>query len=184
MLTPVSQRNAPDRSWHWAADNGCFSAKWEHDQWQRWLLTQPQPETALFATVPDVVADHKATLERWKQFMPIVKQSKYKAAFVIQDGATIESIPWSELDAIFIGGSTKFKLSDYARNIAKETKQQNKWLHMGRVNSLRRMIIAQDWQCDSIDGTFLAFGPDVNTPRLIAMMQKLESMKQQSTLFE
>jgi hypothetical protein len=44
---------------------------------------------------------------------------------------------------------------------------------MGRVNSLRRMVIAQSWGCDSVDGTFLAFGPDVNTPKLVKMVQSV-----------
>jgi hypothetical protein len=38
---------------------------------------------------------------------------------------------------------------------------------MGRVNSLRRLRYAADIGCDSVDGTYLAFGPDQNLPTLL-----------------
>lgn len=38
---------------------------------------------------------------------------------------------------------------------------------MGRVNSLRRLRHAAAIGCDSADGTYLAFGPDRNLPRLL-----------------
>jgi hypothetical protein len=37
---------------------------------------------------------------------------------------------------------------------------------MGRVNSGRRWQYAEALGCDTVDGTFLAFGPDENLPRL------------------
>ena len=42
---------------------------------------------------------------------------------------------------------------------------------MGRVNSLRRLRLAAADGYDSVDGTFLAFGPDVNLPRLRAWLE-------------
>lgn len=44
----------------------------------------------------------------------------------------------------------------------------NKKIHMGRVNSGRRWKQAEVFGCDTVDGTFLAFGPDTNLPRLEA----------------
>jgi hypothetical protein len=46
---------------------------------------------------------------------------------------------------------------------------------MGRVNSLKRMLIAKEWGVDSTDGTYLAFGPDVNTPKLVSMVQRIKN---------
>lgn len=172
MLTPFSQRHAPAH-WTWAADNGCFATRWDATTWLNWLKSKHAPETAVFATVPDVVSDHHATLLRWEQWFPVVKDLGYKPAFVLQDGAKIDDVPWDELEVLFIGGSTDFKLSSAAAQATQHAKQLGKWVHMGRVNSYRRMKLAKQWDVDSTDGTYLAFGPDVNTPRLLAMLAKL-----------
>lgn len=179
LLTPFSQRVAPSE-FVWAADNGCFAAKWDEKTWRRWLESKESPPSALFAVVPDVVADHVGTLHRWDQYSGFVRSLGYKPAFVLQDGATIESIPWDSCDALFIGGTTDFKLGETARIITAYAKTLGKWVHMGRVNSSRRIRIAVDWGCDSVDGTYLAFGPDINTPKLINMMNRAT---QQLSLF-
>lgn len=171
MTTPFSIRTRPSLDWQWALDNGCFSNRWEEALWLRWLDKHTDRASALFATVPDVVSDHSATLERWEKYSEQVKGLGYRTAFVLQDGATIETIPMKQMDALFIGGSTKYKLSDEARLIVEQCKKEGKWIHMGRVNSRRRMQIAFDWGCDSVDGTYLAFAPNANTPRLIRHMQ-------------
>ena len=170
LNTPYSLKKRPSNKWQWAADNGCFSNRWEHHVWEKWLKSNEQPETALFATVPDVVCDHQATIQRWNIYWQQVKTLGYKTAFVLQDNATIKSMPISDMDALFIGGSTKYKLSDDAYQIVQHCKSLGKWVHMGRVNSQRRMQIAYEWGCDSVDGTYLAFAPDANTPRLIRFM--------------
>lgn len=179
MLTPFSQRNRPN-GWSWAADNGCFASRWNDKTWLSWLGTRHEPETAVFATVPDVVANHDATLARWGKWFPIVRDMGYRAAFVLQDGAEVDDIPFDDLQALFIGGTTHYKLSEEARRIVQHAKSIGKWVHMGRVNSARRIRIAQEWGCDSVDGTYLAFSPDANTPRLINMMNQ---NNQQMTIF-
>lgn len=174
MLTPLSQRHTRGMGleWLWAADNACFANKWDENIWIKWLKSFSQPEKALFATVPDVVANHEKTLERWEQYNQTVSSLGFKAAFVLQDGATIETTPWDTMGCLFIGGSTKFKLSETARQHCQEAKSRSLWVHMGRVNSLKRMLLAKEWGVDSTDGTYLAFGPDKNTPKLISMVQR------------
>lgn len=179
LLTPFSQRTRPSKEWPWAADNGCFSERWDYTTWYRWLENNLNPETALFATIPDVVGDHKETLKKWPEYNKSVKNLGYKTAFVLQDGADFGSLPINEMDALFIGGSTDYKLSDQARELAQMCKSLGKWVHMGRVNSRKRIQLAYEWGCDSVDGTFLAFGPDVNTPKLIQMVKSAT----QPTLF-
>ncbi len=76
-------------------------------------------------------------------------------------------------DALFLGGDTEWKLSDHARAIAGEAKRRGLWVHMGRVNSLRRIEIAVDFGCDSVDGNFLGFGPDANLPQLLHWLETL-----------
>ena len=45
---------------------------------------------------------------------------------------------------------------------------------MGRVNSLRRYRYAQAIGCTSVDGTFLAYGPDVNLPELLSWVSSIQ----------
>jgi hypothetical protein len=171
LLTPFSQRSTPSPEWAWAADNGCFSSRWNYETWSSWLATRPQPGKALFAVVPDVVANHKQTVEQWQQHHTFVQNLGFKAAFVLQDGATYDTIPWHQLDCLFIGGTTEYKLSQDAKQFTQYAKSLGKWVHMGRVNSQKRIELAVGWGCDSADGTFLAFGPDINTPKLIKMLE-------------
>ena len=121
--------------------------------------------------MPDVVASHAGTLERWGRYHSTVTDAGYKPAFVLQDGVVLDEIPWDEMEALFIGGSTEFKLSSTAREATHIAKSERKWVHMGRVNSKKRITIAREWGCDSVDGTYLAFAPDHNTHRLIKMMK-------------
>jgi len=116
MCQPAS--NPPKAGWVWAADNGAFNAKWDADKWLRWLQ-KPHPRSGcLFAVVPDVVADADATRHRWDQWAPTVAALNYPLAYVAQDGVTPEEVPWDELDCLFIGGSTEWKLSEAAYGMA------------------------------------------------------------------
>lgn len=177
MLTHVSQRHQPtEDSWVWAADNACFNGKtWDSVAWLRWLESKSNPSEALFATVPDVVGNHTETLVKWPLWSKQVKDLGYKTAFILQNGCTPSEVPWDECDAVFVGGDTNWKLSGEAYLVVSEAKKHGHWVHMGRVNSLRRIQTAQMWGCDSVDGTYLAFGPDVNTPKLVKMMQRIDS---------
>jgi hypothetical protein len=89
----------------------------------------------------------------------------YPAALVGQDGLERLTVPWDEFDVLFIGGSTEWKLSDAARQLAAEAKRRNKGVHMGRVNSRKRWLIAESFGCDTADGTFLTYHPDGNLER-------------------
>jgi hypothetical protein len=162
----------------WAADNGCFATPHLFDPltYIGWLAKhQSANDRCLFATMPDVVRDAKATLAKVQPWPRVIRALGYKAALVAQDGLESLTVPWDELDALFIGGSTEWKLGDHATALIREAKSRGKWVHAGRVNSLRRLRHVQ-WQgCDSADGTFCAFGPDVNIPRMTGWLQAIRS---------
>ncbi len=92
-----------------------------------------------------------------------------------------DAAPWDDFDALFVGGSTEWKLSGSARELVREARARGKSTHMGRVNSLRRLRYAESIGCDSADGTYLIFGPDVNLPRLLGWLGVLGT---QRPLFE
>jgi hypothetical protein len=167
--TPA-QRNTRPAGVTWCADNGCFGKGYPGDEkWLAWLGKHAHDtRTCLFATAPDVVGDAAATLQRSAPFLPKIRALGYPAALVAQDGLELLPVPWESFDALFIGGGTDWKLGPHARELIQEAKRRGKWAHMGRVNSERRYRYAYEIGCDSVDGTFLTFGPDINLPILLA----------------
>lgn len=166
MLVPL-KGNRPRSIW--AADNGCFSQPGRYsDAWYLAWLTRMLPwrEDCLFATAPDVLGDAKATLAKSAPLFDQLRDLGYRPALVGQDGLESLAVPWDAFDCLFLGGSTGWKLSASAANLAHEASARGKWVHMGRVNSLRRLKIARRMGCDSVDGTCLAFSPDVLGPRM------------------
>lgn len=168
MLSTPNEGRTPDEGVTWAADNGCFSKNYVGDHlWLSWLQRHAgRAGSCLFATAPDLVGDAAGTLARSAPFLPLIRDLGYPAALVAQDGLEHLTVPWDDFDVLFIGGSTEWKLSKAAADLVGEAKRRGKWVHMGRVNSHRRWSYAEHIGCDSVDGTFLAFGPDINLSRL------------------
>lgn len=180
MLTPMMGNRLPDVR-TWAADTGCFAqpAKHDDDRYIAWLGDrQYAADRCLFATAPDVrpeFSDTPAadTLLRSAPMFARIRAAGFRAALVAQDGLEHEDIPWDDFDALFIGGSTAWKLGDACTALIREANRRGKWTHSGRVNSLRRLRHVQ-WQgCRSADGTFLAFGPNKNIPRVESWLRQL-----------
>jgi len=180
--TPRQGNKRPDGV-VWCADNGCFNEKtFTEEHWWGWLTSQAHDtEKCMFATAPDVVGDHDATLKRSAPWLPKIRELGYKAAFVAQDGSTPETTPWGTFDALFVGGSTEFKLGSAARDMIFAAKDRGMWVHIGRVNSRKRYRMFANLEhegkpaCDSCDGTYLVFGPDVNLPKLLGWVEEHKS---------
>lgn len=136
----------------WAADNDCFQGL-DASAYVRMLDRLSGLPGCLFVTVPDVVGDANATLELWGQWSECVSERQLPTAFVLQDGISSDCVPWDDCDAVFVGGSTEWKLGDTAADLVREANERGKWSHMGRVNTLRRIIYAQSIGCKSIDGS-------------------------------
>lgn len=149
----------------WMLDNGAFSDKWSESSWlaalERW---QPYTATCIAAVVPDVVGDAAATAERFAKYAPTIRAYGYPVAFVTQDGLQMADVPWGQFDVLFVGGSTEHKL-EQSYPFIWEAKQRGKWVHVGRVNSAKR--IGAFWMADSCDGTTLAVEP---SPRKQAIL--------------
>jgi len=154
--------HVPDYLPGYAADNGAFGA-WIRQQpfdaapWLRML--DRLPGSPLFVVVPDVVGDHAASLTSWDLWAPEVIARQYRPAFVLQNGCTdLGQVP-PEADVVFIGGDDAYKLGPDAARVCWQARNAGLWVHMGRVNSSRRIRRAVSMGCDSADGTFLRFGP-------------------------
>jgi hypothetical protein len=129
----------------------------------------------MFAVAPDTPLDAAATLELSLPWLARIRELDIPAAFAAQDGAQRPGlIPWDEFDVLFLGGSTEWKTGPIAQQLAAEAKARGKRLHMGRVNSRRRLGLAAWIGCHSVDGTFLTYAPDLNLARLLGWIHDLE----------
>lgn len=170
LITPQGKNTVPTGA-AYACDNAKFGKGWPGaDNWWAWLVKnigRYGPDRCLFAAAPDTVCDPHATLEESLPWLPRIRALGIPAAFVAQDGSEHgDLIPWGHFDVLFIGGSTEWKLSAAAANLTRQARARGLWVHMGRVNTRSRLRAAQAFGCDSVDGTYLAFGPDVNLRRL------------------
>ena len=132
----------------WAADNGCFG-QFDAHAYLRLCARIRQLDRRAFRwlVIPDVVADHRATVRRFLIWYPILRRMGFQPdelAFVLQDGAEAGPLPQQEVLHYFIGGSTAWKESQHPRTIAARIvygygKEHGWTIHMGRVNTRRRL---------------------------------------------
>ena len=145
----------------WVMDNGSFS-NFDEIAFLRMADVAVTDPYCKWVAMPDVVGDNAATMRLFSHYKKILESHwiptpdlKNKLAFVIQDGAKVANIPWAEITAVFLGGSTKFKLSREAWVILEAAKKKKKWVHVGRVNTPPRIGYFHGI-ADSIDGSGIA----------------------------
>jgi hypothetical protein len=148
----------------WAADNGAF-AGFNEQKFLRMLDRIGGKKGCLFVVAPDVVTNARATLELFHAWHREIAARGLPVAFVAQDGQEALPVPWKRIDALFVGGSTEWKLSEHARALCRKAKAKGKWVHMGRVNTRKRMQLACSWNCDSVDGSGFSRWPDARIPK-------------------
>ncbi len=136
----------------WAIDNDAFK-RFDETRFLSFLNRIKGIPNCLFVNTPDVVGNAYSTLLMFSHWQPIIRMMEFPVALVAQDGLQHLIIPWDSFDTLFIGGSTIWKEGMQAALIAKEAKHQGKWLHMGRVNGMKRLRYARYLGCDSVDGT-------------------------------
>lgn len=175
MLQP-GMGNKPQPGQPWAADTGCYGKPeaYSDERYLAWLeRLAGDRDRCLFATAPDAFGDAARTLELSLPMLPRIRAAGYRAALVAQPHLELEQVPWDELDCLFLGGPDWWQHSPQAAALMREAKARGKWLHVGRVNGQARMVIAHALEADSVDGTFLAFGPERNLPRLNRWLAEL-----------
>lgn len=177
MIQPgMGNSTAPLQFWKFGADNGCFAQgeAFVPGDWLEWLATLRRfRDNCLFAVAPDVILDAEATLLRSLPYLPTIRQLGFPSAFVTQNGCTSALVPWDALDCLFVGGDDAWKLSEASWRLCGEAKARGKWVHVGRVNSFRRLKACAVSGVDSADGTYLRFGPDANWPKLAGWLDDL-----------
>lgn len=175
MIANPASGNAVMPGVDWVADNAIFGGNYPGDDaYLDWLGARREHRKACrFAAAPDVVCDAKATLERSGPMLARIRAAGYPVALVAQNGLEELSVPWADFDALFIGGDTAWKLGPHAAALTAQAHHYGKWVHMGRVNGWGRLRAARQMGCDSVDGTYLAFGPDKNLPKLLGWLAEV-----------
>jgi len=166
----------------YALDNDAFTAWRERQPFDRaaWLKmigkVQAQPFRPAWCLVPDVVADRIGTIRAWKLHAPIAAATlKCDLAFAVQDGMIAADVP-SDASVVFVGGTTAWKwrtASYWCDHFLR--------VHIGRVNGIRRLWIAQRIGAESCDGTGF-FRDPINRSKLEAWLHHQTDPQYELTL--
>lgn len=151
----------PDRPEDWgfpvAIDNGAWGCFQRGIDWtpERWLpLIERFGADALFAVAPDIVCGGNESLARSLEWLPYLLTQTQTVLLAVQNGMTDDDLRplTGERVGIFVGGDTAWKESSLPMwgRLAEET---GCYLHVGRVNSARRIRLCAMAGVDSFDGT-------------------------------
>lgn len=161
LLTPRSFGAARESEGRpWACDNGAFVG-FDAPKFRRMVAAVKGLPGCRFVVCPDAVADAAGTLRLFAEWEPELHDAGVPVAFVGQDGQESLPVPWGRFEALFLGGSTAWKLGPHAAALAAEARRRGKWLHMGRCSTRRRLRHAHELGCDSVDGTAYAKQPRI-----------------------
>lgn len=155
----------------WAMDNDCFTG-FNEQAFINTLKRIQGKQGCLFVNAPDVVGNAELTLKQFEYWQPIIKSYDLPVSLVAQDGLDKCDVHWTKFGALFIGGTTEFKLGAYVRELVKEARLRGKFVHMGRVNSKKRINYARLIGCNSVDGSGFSMFPDTLIPRGLATLNQ------------
>ena len=141
----------PRPSIPWALDNGVFGASKSGREWSEEPFYQFLDEYAawkpLWCVVPDSIGNRDETLRMWDHHAPALQAFGVPLAMAVQDGMMPSDVP-KEANIVFVGGNTSWKW----RNLKMWTGSFPR-VHVGRVNSLRLLLMAENAGAESCDGT-------------------------------
>lgn len=156
----------------YALDNGAWGAfsrneVWDEDTFRRALdVCGPGAD---WVVVPDIVAGGLESLRKTEQWMPRIP---FRKLIALQDGMSADDIrPLLSNDVgLFLGGSTEWKLRTlpYWGGFSK---RYGVYLHVGRVNTVRRIRQCALAPAHSFDGTSASRFAK-STPRLDAARRR------------
>lgn len=141
----------------YALDNGAWSAYSQGRPWDEAAFVRAlrmMGRDADWSVLPDVVAGGAASLELSLRWMRPVLDECERALLAVQDGMGVGDVrPFlGERVGLFVGGSTAWKLATMPA-WGELARQVGCWLHVGRVNTRRRIVLCQTVGATSFDGT-------------------------------
>ena len=173
LYSPGGQRG-PYEFMPYALDNGIYGLreKWTPEPWIKLLdwarLSGQSPRWAL---VPDAVGARELTLRRWLEFRGATASYGWPLAFAVQDGMEIHDVP-KDADVVFVGGSTEWKWRTMAMWCANFPR-----VHVGRVNTYRRLVECEEAGAEGVDGTGWTRGDQRQWRGLVAFLRETSGRK-------
>ncbi len=152
LLTPLTQFCYFGQEY--AIDNGAYTT-FDSKRFERMLYRQLEHRSkCLFVCCPDIVGSARRTLEVFDRYA--CKLEGWPTALVAQDGQEDLPMPWDCIQAVFVGGTTHWKMSDHVVQLIKAAQILGKYVHIGRVNTIKRYRHFESLGCDSCDGSGLS----------------------------
>lgn len=170
LLTPDNP--TPRDGFHYGCDNGAWRAYQQGEPFNErkfWKLIEPHGAADDWVVVPDIVAGGMKSFDfslSWLSRLSTLRM----LLFPVQDGMIVTEVCKMLRRetglGIFVGGTTAWKLHSmpYWAGVAKGL---NRYCHVGRVNTVRRIKMCAEAGVDSFDGTS-ATKYSVNLPMLDA----------------
>ncbi|WP_143342074.1 hypothetical protein [Deinococcus indicus] len=158
MVGPRVRGLAPlaDGRW-WASDNDGFTGHFQAAAFLAHLeRLGPFAARCLFVAAPDVVGDAAATLALFPRWRSVIEAHDFPVAVVAQDGQEALALPESA-NWLFLAGSDAWRGRHGPALIAQAGALGYWGVHVGRVNSARRVQACVALGADSCDGTYLRF---------------------------
>lgn len=159
-------------------DNGAWTAHQSGDPWDAVLFrdaVESMGRDADWIVCPDVVGKMAESLTRTREWFPWLTRTHPRILIAVQDGMTPDHIDdlvgagrWV---GVFIGGTTGWKEASMAM-WGEYKKKKDFYLHVGRVNTVRRIEMCARAGADSFDGTSPSRYAS-NTPRLSEALDRV-----------
>jgi len=139
-----------------AVDNFAFTA-FDPLQFERYLdKCAPHQSDCWWVVAPDVWSDASATMRLFHEWQPRIRARGYRVALAAQNGLEYLSVPWSDVDCLFVGGSDGWRSSAAMPALVREAQRRGKRTHWGRVNTASRLLMGRRLGFDSADGSSFA----------------------------
>lgn len=141
-----------------ALDNGAWTS---HEQGRPFDARRFEHALGLFGlaadwiVVPDIVMGGRDSLDFSRRWLPRMRARfpTQRLLIAVQDGMTPCDLPEiSPTTGIFVGGSTDWKLGTM-QSWATFARSRGAYIHVGRVNTARRIAICAAAAVDSFDGS-------------------------------
>jgi hypothetical protein len=129
-----------------------------------------------WTVLPDIVMGGPASLDMSLRWMRTVLDESPRALLAVQDGMTVADVRCflGARVGIFVGGSTAWKLATLAE-WAQIGREIGCWVHVGRVNTARRIALCVQAGATSFDGT--------SASRFAKTIGPLDAARRQLALF-
>lgn len=163
----------------YAIDNGAWTAFQSGRPWDERAFLEVVRKlgaAADWVVAPDIVEGGPASLERSLAWLPRLLDLCPRVLIAVQDGTVATDVERSlgPRVGLFVGGSTAWKERSTLEVWGPLARSLGCWLHVGRVNSQRRIAICQEAGATSFDGT--------SVTKFAVTLRPLDAARRQTSL--